>query len=84
MLVRPHPRNPALPQIVLLDHGLYRNLEPDFREHYTRLWCGIICGDVKAIKKHCSAMGAEELYPLMAAMLTKKPWDDIISTQTER
>jgi 16S rRNA U1498 N3-methylase RsmE len=41
-------------------------------------------GDIKAIKEHCTEMGAQELYPLMAAILTKKPWDDIVSSRTER
>ena len=39
LLVRVHPSKPAgHPQLVLLDHGLYRELDDEFRRNYCRLW----------------------------------------------
>lgn len=34
ILVRPHPRHPGQPEIVVIDHGLYIPLEEDFRKSY--------------------------------------------------
>lgn len=45
VLVRAHPyRGSRHPQVVLLDHGLYRQLEEGFRVDYCRLWQGIVLG----------------------------------------
>eukprot|EP00658_Telonema_sp_P-2_P031870 TRINITY_DN23756_c0_g1_i1.p1 TRINITY_DN23756_c0_g1~~TRINITY_DN23756_c0_g1_i1.p1 ORF type:complete len:356 (+),score=81.14 TRINITY_DN23756_c0_g1_i1:2-1069(+) len=46
VLVRPHPSDPRRPQLVLLDHGLYKELDPEFRLRYSRLWKGMIFGEV--------------------------------------
>lgn len=83
LLVRPNPQNPSKPQIVLLDHGLYRELNPNFRSEYTRLWQGILLGNEEQIKKHSQAMNSGELYSLLAAMLTLKPWDVIADTEPD-
>ena len=45
MLVRPNPLRPSTPQVVLLDHGLYRQLEDGFRKDYCKLWQGIVLGE---------------------------------------
>lgn len=79
LLVRPHPSDPTKPQIVLLDHGLYRQLDDSFRRDYCRLWQSIMLTDEKGIEQHCKHMNAGPAYPLLAAMLTLKPWDDIMS-----
>lgn len=64
-------------ELILLDHGLYREIGPDFRREYAQLWRGLILGDVEAIKKHSQAMNAGDMYPLFAAMLTSRPWDQV-------
>jgi aarF domain-containing kinase len=78
LLVRPHATKKGQPQLVLLDHGLYRELPEGFRWHYCRLWRGLVSADERAIETHCAAMGAARLHTLLAAMLTMKPWDDIV------
>eukprot|EP00798_Chlamydomonas_sp_ICE-L_P012309 gene12309-15472_t len=45
-------------QLVLLDHGLYRRIDDDFRLEYAKLWRGLIFADVDAITKASEAMGA--------------------------
>ena len=42
--VRPHPRDPSKPALILLDHGLYRQLTQEFRYSYNLLWGAIIRG----------------------------------------
>jgi len=83
LLVRPNPKHPSKPQIVLLDHGLYRELQPDFRREYTRLWQGILLGAEDKIKQHSQAMNSGDLYSLLAAMLTLKPWDEVAGMETD-
>jgi aarF domain-containing kinase len=64
-------------QLVLLDHGLYRQIDDAFREQYAGLWRALVFADKHGIKKHSEGMNAGEAYPLFAAMLTHKPWDQI-------
>lgn len=81
----PHPANVLLrknakgkPQMVLVDHGLYRKLDDDFRLKYARLWKSLMLADLKGIKSHCQDLGVEKMYTLFAAMLTARPYDEII------
>ncbi len=79
LLIRPHPKNPHKPQLVLLDHGLYRQLDEQLRRDYARLWQAIILADEKNIEKYCKRLKAGDLYTLLAAVLTLKSWDNVIS-----
>ena len=60
--------------VVLLDHGLYRDLSDAFRVEYAALWAAILAGDEASILRHARAMRAGEAGPLFASMLTMKPW----------
>eukprot|EP00210_Caulerpa_lentillifera_P005305 g5068.t2 len=70
-------------ELVLLDHGLYQEIGTQFRQNYASLWKSLIFGDSKGIKTHSLAMNAGELYPIFAAMLTYKEWDEIINQTTD-
>lgn len=83
-MVRPHPTRKGKPQLVLLDHGLYRQLDDDFRRNYTRLWQAMILCDEGKIEQYCRRLNAGELYTLLAAMLTLRPWDDIVSKDVDK
>jgi hypothetical protein len=54
-----------------------RQISDDFRRGYAQLWRALIFADVEAIERHARAMHAGELYPLFAAMLTTRPWDQV-------
>lgn len=84
ILVRPHPSKKGKPTIVLLDHGLYRDLGPEFRMSYCRLWRGLVMGDEGAIRDTCKEMNVGPAYTLLAAMLTMRPWDDIVNADREK
>ncbi len=84
ILVRPHPSKKGKPTVVLLDHGLYRDLGPEFRMSYCRLWRGLVMGDENAIRDTCKAMNVGPAYTLLAAMLTMRPWDDIVNADREK
>lgn len=84
ILVRAHPHRKNYPQIVLLDHGLYQDLGDNFRREYCRLWKALVTSDEDGIKRHCTTLNAGKMYTLFAAMLTMKPWDDIVSDDIDR
>lgn len=78
VLLREHPSKKGQPQIVLVDHGLYKKLDDDFRINYAKLWKSIMVADVPGIKHSCEAFGIVGMYPLLAAMLTSRPFDEIV------
>lgn len=67
------------PQLVLLDHGLYKTINPELRENYAGLWKALVFADVPRIKEYGVRLGAgEDLYVLFAGVLTMRPWDEIV------
>ena len=77
LLVRPHPRRPGQPQVVLLDHGLYRDLDDAFRLAYCRLWKALVLRDLDAIRRECNQLGAQGMPELFAAIVSARTWDQI-------
>jgi len=84
VLVRRHPTRKDKPQIVLLDHGLYRELKDSFRRDYCRLWRALVQGDEQEIKLRCDNLHVGPAFTLLAAILTMRPWDDITSKDVSR
>ncbi|XP_030491249.2 putative ABC1 protein At2g40090 isoform X1 [Cannabis sativa] len=85
LLIRPMPssRKSILgkrePQLVLLDHGLYKDLDFQTRISYASLWKALIFSDAKSIKENSVKLGAgEDLYALFAGILTMRPWNRVI------
>ncbi|KAK2388031.1 protein ACTIVITY OF BC1 COMPLEX KINASE 8, chloroplastic [Trifolium repens] len=85
MLVRPLPSSKASilgwrkPQLILLDHGLYRELDFNTRANYAALWKALIFADANGIKECSIKLGVgEDLYPLFAGVLTMRPWNRVI------
>ncbi len=48
-------------ELVLLDHGLYKQIDDDFRINYAHLWKALLMADIGQIKKSCSSLGIEEM-----------------------
>ncbi|XP_057587846.1 aarF domain-containing protein kinase 1 isoform X1 [Hippopotamus amphibius kiboko] len=76
VLVRKCPGSGKV-EIVLLDHGLYQVLTEEFRLDYCHLWQSLIWTDMKSVKKYSQRLGAGDLYPLFACMLTARSWDSV-------
>ncbi|XP_034849290.1 aarF domain-containing protein kinase 1 isoform X8 [Mirounga angustirostris] len=76
VLVRKRP-DTGKAEIVLLDHGLYQVLTDEFRLDYCHLWQSLIWTDMEKVKKYSQRLGAGELYPLFACMLTARSWDSV-------
>lgn len=86
----PHPGNILVrhaksdgPEICLLDHGLYITLPERFRHNYSQLWLAVINADVEGMKKFGQELGAGDLFPLLACILTAKPWESLTSGLTK-
>ncbi|XP_069805524.1 aarF domain-containing protein kinase 1 [Dendropsophus ebraccatus] len=81
----PHPGNVLVrqtggsggPQIILLDHGLYQELTDSFRLNYCQLWQALIAADMEGVRTYSQHLGAGDLYPLFACMLTARSWDSV-------
>uniref|UniRef100_A0A2P2L455 Putative ABC1 protein At2g40090 n=2 Tax=Rhizophora mucronata TaxID=61149 RepID=A0A2P2L455_RHIMU len=90
LLVRPLPSGKwsitgkKKPQLILLDHGLYKELDFNTRFNYAALWKGLVFADANAIKENSVKLGAgEDLYVLFAGILTMKPWNRVINSSMD-
>ncbi|XP_068573751.1 aarF domain-containing protein kinase 1 [Cebidichthys violaceus] len=73
VLVRKCPRSKKT-EIALLDHGLYQVLQPGLRLDYCRLWQALIKGDMSGVERYSLRLGAGDLYPLFACVVTSRSW----------
>ena len=68
MIVRPHPTIKGVPQLVLLDHGLYVHPTPNFQRQYATLWKSLLMLDLKVLEEVAEEWGIGE--PKMFASAT--------------
>ncbi|XP_076979324.1 aarF domain-containing protein kinase 1 isoform X3 [Tamandua tetradactyla] len=52
-------------------------LTEEFRLDYCHLWQSLIWTDMKRVKKYSQRLGAGDLYPLFACMLTARSWNSV-------
>ncbi|KAG1337707.1 putative ABC1 protein [Cocos nucifera] len=90
MMVRPLPSSKwncfgkRKPQLILLDHGLYKELDFETKTNYAALWKALIFADVNSIKENSVKLGAgEDLYALFAGVLTMRPWSRVIDPSVD-
>uniref|UniRef100_W5MQS9 AarF domain-containing protein kinase 1 n=1 Tax=Lepisosteus oculatus TaxID=7918 RepID=W5MQS9_LEPOC len=76
VLVRKCPKTSET-EIILLDHGLYQVLDQQFRLDYCRLWQALMKADMRGTEKYSRRLGAGDLYPLFACVLTARSWDSV-------
>nr|POE64689.1 putative abc1 protein [Quercus suber] len=75
---------PRKPQLIILDHGLYKELDFQTRANYAALWKALIFADAAAIKENCVKLGAgEDLYALFAGILTMRPWNKVVDPSVD-
>ena len=43
-----------------MDHGLYKQIDDDFRLTYARLWKGLMLADIPQIKESCLKLGVSQ------------------------
>jgi aarF domain-containing kinase len=84
----PHPGNlfvrkekvngKEMTKLVLLDHGLYRDLDDSFRYNYCLLWRGLITQNKDFLRESCNALGVTQ-FELFISVLTSNTYDSIMS-----
>lgn len=74
---RLHPDRPhsTQPQLVLLDHGLYRELGGQFRLNYCQLWYGLVTRDAGLLQSACHGLGVERYCRLLPLIFTYRTWN---------
>lgn len=95
MFVRPIKGWPLLTrnfQLVLLDHGLYRQIPTEMRLNYAKLWLSILNKDEDSLLKCSSALmpslnettadGSIHYHRLLASMISGKTWSTLFSSKT--
>lgn len=75
MLVRPRRENPGDFELFLLDHGLYAELEEDFRRAYCRLWRGLVLRNESDVNLACEQLGAPGFANLFSIFLLNRNWN---------
>jgi aarF domain-containing kinase len=80
----PHPGNVFIrkdkngsEQLVILDHGLYKELDERFRENYCRLYKALVLRDEVNIKRYCNALGIED-WKLFSTLILMRSYDGAI------
>lgn len=75
--IRPNPnrRHPNF-DIILYDHGLYRNIARDLRRNYAKLWLAVIDSDVPRMREYAHKVAGitDEQFPLFASAITGRDY----------
>ncbi|KAJ2559734.1 hypothetical protein EV175_000200 [Coemansia sp. RSA 1933] len=83
LFVRPRDKNTTTHgynfDLVLLDHGLYRQLSPRFRYEYAEMWHALMKGDMEQIKYWSRKISGTDLYEMFSTILTGQHWRTIES-----
>jgi len=85
----PHPGNLSVvvgekgstPKVALLDHGLYRKLDENFRENNCLLWKSMILQDETGVRTACEGMGKQTglLWDLLPFLLVNRTLDSKVA-----
>ena len=78
----PHPGNMLVQplsngkfKLILLDHGLYREISHDLVAKYVSLWRNLLFFNEKALKDVCSSLGiSSDNYRTLSAILSQSTW----------
>jgi len=73
VFVRRKPGSSSEHQIVLLDHGLYKELSETVRVRYAKLWRSLVLQDDAAVRAHSLALGVHN-WELFAILVLMRPY----------
>lgn len=75
--------------IILYDHGLYRDIPKQLRRDYAKLWLAVIDTDEKRMRKYAHAVAGitDEQFPLFASAITGRDFravtSSVVSSRTD-
>ena len=72
LMVRPMPDGSPGPQVVILDHGMYRRRQPDFRVSYCRLWQALILRDQTLLRQAATELDILEYADILPLLFTRR------------
>lgn len=69
--------------VILYDHGLYRDIPLALRRSYAKMWLAVINGDIPAMRHHCRDVAgiSERDFPLFASAITGRDFT-VLSSET--
>lgn len=90
--IRPnHTRSHPNFDIVLYDHGLYRNIDRDPRRNYAKLWLAVIDADVPRMREFAYKVAGvtDKQFPLFASAITGRDYsvltnESVVSARTAK
>lgn len=78
----PHPGNLMVRrkedgafELFLLDHGLYRELDDQFRQSYCKLWKGLVLRRSSDVEQACKELGAPGFANVFSVFLLNRSWN---------
>lgn len=68
--------------VILYDHGLYRDIPTDMRRSYAKMWLAVIDGDMERMKTHTKDVAGitDEQFPLFASAITGRDYSVLKSS----
>ena len=83
LAIRTNPRrHGANFDIILYDHGLYRDIPVGLRRSYAKMWLAVIDGDMERMKKYTHEVAGidEDKFPLFASAITGRDYSVVRSS----
>ena len=79
--VNPSRRKPKNFDIILYDHGLYRDIPLQLRRDYAHLWLAVLESDEPAMRKYAKAVAGigDEEFPIFASAITGRDYRVVTS-----
>jgi aarF domain-containing kinase len=69
-------------EIIIYDHGLYRDIPEELRRSYAKMWLAVIDGDMERMKKYSHEVAGinEQQFPLFASAITGRDYSVVSSS----
>lgn len=69
-------------EIIVYDHGLYRDIPEHLRRSYAKMWLAVIDGDMEGMKKYSHEVAGitEKQFPLFASAITGRDYTVVSSS----
>jgi aarF domain-containing kinase len=86
LAIRSRPRASPNFDIVLYDHGLYREIPARLRRDYARLWLAVLDGDEPRMRRHARDVAgiSDAQFPLFASAITGRDYTGAAGDGTAR
>ena len=70
--------------LILYDHGLYRDIPKQLRRDYAKLWLAVLHSDEENIRKYAKSVSniTDQQFPLFAAAITGRDYQSAINSIT--